>query len=155
MAHLLGGEALHLEFPARIVFDAVTVGVSEGDRIGVVGRNGDGKSSLLRILARRLEPNSGRVTYRGGLRVGYLDQAEVMDDDQTVASAVVGDTPDHVWASDSRIREVIHGLLGDLDWHATLATLSGGQRRRVALAVLLIAASMVARRQRKAYPERS
>lgn len=137
MAHLLGGEALHLEFPARIVFDAVTVGVSEGDRIGVVGRNGDGKSSLLRILARRLEPNSGRVTYRGGLRVGYLDQAEVMDDDQTVASAVVGDTPDHVWASDPRIREVIHGLLGDLDWHATLATLSGGQRRRVALAVLL------------------
>lgn len=77
------------------------------------------------------------MTYRGGLRVGYLDQAEVLDDDQTVASAVVGDTPDHVWASDSRIREVIHGLLGDLDWHATLATLSGGQRRRVALAVLL------------------
>ncbi len=137
MAHLLGGEQLHLEYPAKIIFDSVTVGVNEGDRIGVVGRNGDGKSSLLRILARRLEPDSGRVTYRGSLRVGYLDQADVLDADQTIAHAVVGDTEDHVWASNPLIREVVSGLLGDLDWHATINTLSGGQRRRVALAVLL------------------
>lgn len=137
MAHLLGGEALHLEYPARVIFESVSVGVNEGDRVGVVGRNGDGKSSLLRILAKRLEPDSGRVTYRRGVSVGYLDQADVLDSEHTVAQAVVGDTPEYVWASDQRIRDVLHGLLGDLDWNARLATLSGGQRRRVALAVLL------------------
>ncbi len=56
MAHLLGAEALHLEYPTRVVFDAVTLGVDEGDRIGIVGRNGDGKSSLLGLLAGRIEP---------------------------------------------------------------------------------------------------
>jgi len=137
VAHLLGGEQLHLEYPAKVIFDSVTVGVNEGDRIGVVGRNGDGKSSLLRILARHLEPDSGRVTYRGGLRVGYLDQADILDGEQTIANAVVGDTEEHVWASNPLIREVVSGLLGDLDWNAVIGTLSGGQRRRVALAVLL------------------
>lgn len=137
MAHLLGGEALHLEFPSRVVFDSVSVGIDEGDRIGVVGRNGDGKSSLLRILAKRSRADSGRVTYRGGIRVGYLDQADVLDESQTVSQAVVGDTAEHVWASNQRIRDVIGGLLGDVDWNARIATLSGGQRRRVALAVLL------------------
>lgn len=137
MAHLLGGEQLHLEYPAKVVFDSVTVGINEGDRIGVVGRNGDGKSSLMRILARRLEPDSGRVTYRGSLSVGYLDQADVLDGAQTIAHAVVGDTEEHVWASNALVREVVHGLLGDLDWNAQIDTLSGGQRRRVALAVLL------------------
>lgn len=137
MAHLLGGENLHLEFPAKVVFSSLTIGVNEGDRIGVVGRNGDGKSSLLRILAKRNEPDDGRVTYRGGTRVGYLDQSDVLDGELTIAQAVVGDTPEHVWASNPVIRQVLSGLLGDLDWHATIATLSGGQRRRVALAVLL------------------
>lgn len=137
MAHLLGGEALHLEFPAKTVFESVTVGLNDGDRIGVVGRNGDGKSSLLRILAKRSEPDSGRVTYRGGLRVGYLDQSDILDPELTIAQAVVGDTPEHEWASKPLIRQVIDGLLGDLTWDAPIGTLSGGQRRRVALAVLL------------------
>ncbi|GAA1940262.1 ABC-F family ATP-binding cassette domain-containing protein [Microbacterium aoyamense] len=138
MAHLLGAEALHLEFPTRVVFDGVSLGIDEGDRIGVVGRNGDGKSSLLAMLAGRLEPDSGRVTVRGGVRVGVLDQADTIGDEGTVGEAVVGDLPQHEWAGSARVRDVIAGLLSDIPWDAPIAGLSGGQRRRVALAHLLI-----------------
>ncbi|WP_426320416.1 ABC-F family ATP-binding cassette domain-containing protein [Microbacterium sp. E-13] len=138
MAHLLGAEALHLEFPTKVVFDRVSLGIDEGDRIGVVGRNGDGKSSLLAMLAGRLEPDSGRVTVRGGVRVGVLDQADTLDDALTIREAVVGDRADHEWAGDPRTRDVIAGLLGELDWDGPVAGLSGGQRRRVSLAALLV-----------------
>jgi len=137
MAHLLGAEALHLEFPTKVVFDGVSLGVDEGDRIGIVGRNGDGKSSLLAMLAGRLAPDSGRVTVGGGVRVGVLDQGDTLDDSATVAEAIVGDTPEYEWAGDPAIRDVIAGLAADLPWDAVLSTLSGGQRRRVALARLL------------------
>ena len=137
MAHLLGGEALHLEFPTKIVFDSVSLGVDDGDRIGIVGRNGDGKSSLLAMLAGRLDPDTGRVTVRGGVRVGVLDQGDTLDDALTVAQSVVGDRPEHEWAGDAMVRGVIDGLVGDLDWDGPVAGLSGGQRRRVALARLL------------------
>ena len=137
MAHLLGGESLHLEFPTRTIFEGITVGLNEGDRIGIVGRNGDGKSTLMKILAGRLEPDSGRVTVRGGTRIGYLDQSDVLDDDHTVGYAIVGDTPEYEWASQSRIRDVISGLVSDLPWDAPVSSLSGGQRRCVALASLL------------------
>lgn len=137
MAHLLGAEGLHLEYPTRVVFDSVTLGIEEGDRIGIVGRNGDGKSSLLAMLAGRKEPDAGRVTVRGGTRIGVLDQADTLDDALTVGTAVIGDTPEHEWAGDARIRDVIAGLVGDLDWEASVASLSGGQRRRVSLARLL------------------
>ncbi|MBN9175867.1 MAG: ABC-F family ATP-binding cassette domain-containing protein [Microbacterium sp.] len=137
MAHLLGGEALHLEFPTKVVFDSLSLGVDEGDRIGIVGRNGDGKSSLLAMLAGRLAPDSGRVTVRGGVRVGVLDQGDTLDDTLTVARSVVGDRPEHEWAGDATVRGVIDGLVGDLDWDGPVTGLSGGQRRRVALARLL------------------
>ena len=137
MAHLLGGENLHLEFPTGVVFDSVSLGVDEGDRIGIVGRNGDGKSSLLAMLSGRLEPDGGRVTVRGGVRVGVLDQGDTLDDALTVAQTVVGDRPEHEWAGDATVRSVIAGLVGDLDWDGPVAGLSGGQRRRVALARLL------------------
>ena len=137
MAHLLGGESLHLEFPTRTIFEGITVGLNEGDRIGIVGRNGDGKSTLMKILAGRLEPDSGRVTVRGGTRIGYLDQSDILDDDHTVGYAIVGDTPEYEWASQSRIRDVISGLVSDRPWDAPVSSLSGGQRRRVALASLL------------------
>ena len=75
MAHLLGAEALHLEYPTKVVFDSVTIGVNEGDRIGIVGRNGDGKSTMLRMLAGRLEPDSGRVTRRGGVTLAMSTPA--------------------------------------------------------------------------------
>ncbi|WP_217183277.1 ABC-F family ATP-binding cassette domain-containing protein [Streptomyces sp. AC495_CC817] len=137
MAHLLGAEALHLEYPTRVVFDSVTLGIEEGDRIGIVGRNGDGKSSLLGMLAGIKEPNSGRVTVRGGTRIGVLDQADTLDESLTVSQAVVGDAPEHEWAGDARVRDVIQGLLADLPWDAEIGSLSGGQRRRVSLATLL------------------
>ena len=137
MAHLLGAEALHLEYPTKVVFDGVSLGVDEGDRIGIVGRNGDGKSSLMAMLAGRREPDSGRVTVRGGVTIGVLEQADVLPDDLTVGRAVVGDGPEHEWAGDPRVRDVLAGLIADLDWDAEIGTLSGGQRRRVALARLL------------------
>ncbi|MHA3724530.1 ABC-F family ATP-binding cassette domain-containing protein [Leucobacter sp. HY1910] len=138
MAHLLGAEALHLEVPTKTVFDSVTLGVSEGDRIGIVGRNGDGKSSLLMMLARRREPDSGQVTMRGGTTIGVLDQADVFAPGETVGNAIVGDRPEYEWAGDWKIREVIEGLVSDLGWEAPIEGLSGGQRRRVALARVLV-----------------
>ena len=138
MAHLLGAEQVTLEFPTKKVFDGITIGVNEGDRIGIVGRNGDGKSTMLKLLDRRIQPDDGRVTVRNGLRIGLLDQADVLDHSLTIGQAVVGDTPEHEWAGNPRIRDVIAGLLNDLDWNQTIGDLSGGQRRRVALAALLV-----------------
>lgn len=136
--HLLGGEALHLEYPTKVVFDSVTLGISEGDRIGIVGRNGDGKSSLLGMLAGRIEPSSGRVTRRSGVRFGVLDQSDNLNPAATVGASIVGDRAEHEWASDARIRDIIGGLVADFPWDAKIGELSGGQRRRVALAALLV-----------------
>ena len=138
MAHLLGAEALRLQYPTQVVFDGLTVGVNDGDRIGIVGRNGEGKSSLLGMLTGRIVPDSGRVTRRGGLRVASLDQADTLDPAGTVASVLVGDRAEHEWAGDSRVRDVVSGLVADIDWTTTVGSLSGGQRRRVQLAQLLI-----------------
>ncbi|GAA4696915.1 ABC-F family ATP-binding cassette domain-containing protein [Kocuria gwangalliensis] len=137
VAHLIGGENLHLEYPTKTVFDAVSIGIDQGDRIGIVGRNGDGKSTLMRLLAGRIDPDGGRVTVRSGTTVGMLDQADTLNPNQTVGHAVVGDVPDHVWASDAKVRDVISGLVSDVDWDTDISELSGGQRRRVALASLL------------------
>lgn len=138
MAHLLGAESISLEFPTKKVFDQITIGVNEGDRIGIVGRNGDGKSTLLKLLNRRIEPDSGRITNRNDLTIGLLDQADQIDPHETIAQSVVGDTPEHEWAGNPKVRDVIGGLLNDLDWNQQIGSLSGGQRRRVALAKLLV-----------------
>ncbi len=138
MAHLLGAEALHLEYPTRVIFDKVTIGLDEGDRIGIVGRNGDGKSTLLRMLAGRLEPDAGRVTRRGGVTLAMLDQADDLASGKTVHETVIGDIDEHVWAGDPQVRDVISGLIADIPWEAMVDDLSGGQRRRVALAAVLI-----------------
>ncbi|NII40696.1 ATPase subunit of ABC transporter with duplicated ATPase domains [Curtobacterium flaccumfaciens] len=138
MAHLLGAENVHLEFPTRVVFDSVTIGLDEGDRIGVVGRNGDGKSTLLALLSQRLEPDDGRVTHRRGVTIGYLDQRDILPEGMTVGQVVVGDLAEHEWAGDAKIRDVIGGLVSDIPWDVTVDELSGGQRRRVALARLLV-----------------
>lgn len=138
MAHLLGAENLHLEFPTKVVFDNVTLGIDEGDRIGVVGRNGDGKSTLLALLSQRLEPDGGRVTHRRGLTVGYLDQRDILPAGETVGTVVVGDLAEHEWAGDPKIRDIIGGLVSDIPWDVSVDDLSGGQRRRVALARLLV-----------------
>ena len=138
MAFLLGCEKVRVEFPTKEVFAEVSLGVDEGDRVGIVGRNGDGKSTLLNLLAGTLEPDEGRVLKNGAVRVGVLGQADALDPDASVEQAVVGDLPEYVWASDARIRDIIAGLAGDIPWDARVGTLSGGQRRRVDLVRLLI-----------------
>jgi ATP-binding cassette subfamily F protein uup len=138
VAHLLGAEAVHLEYSTQVVFESVTVGISDGDRIGIVGRNGDGKSSLLDLLTGQVRPDAGRVTQRSGLRVGALSQVDILDSDSTVGWTLVGDRADHEWAGDPRIRDVVSGLVSDIGWNAAIGTLSGGQRRRVQLAALLV-----------------
>jgi ABC transport system ATP-binding/permease protein len=138
VAHLLGAEAVHLEYPTQLVFESVTLGVNDGARIGIVGRNGDGKSSLLGLLTGQLQPDSGRVTQRSGLRVSALSQADTLDPDRTVGWTLVGEQAEHQWAGDPRIRDVVGGLVSDIAWDATVSTLSGGQRRRVQLARLLV-----------------
>ncbi|WP_104117845.1 ABC-F family ATP-binding cassette domain-containing protein [Arthrobacter sp. B1805] len=138
MAHLLGAESLSVAFVTRTILDNVSLGLEDGDRIGMVGRNGDGKSTLMRLLAQRSVPDSGRVTKRRDVSVGYLDQSDVLDGDLEVGRAIVGDQADHEWASNPKIRDVMGGLVSEVDWHAKVSSLSGGQKRRVALAKLLI-----------------
>ncbi|KQO41943.1 ABC-F family ATP-binding cassette domain-containing protein [Aeromicrobium sp. Leaf245] len=135
---LIGGEGLQLSFPTKDVLDDVTLGLAEGQRVGVVGRNGDGKSTLMRVLARRLEPDEGRITWRRDLQVGFVDQADVLDPAVVVSDAVVGDTAEHEWAGDAKVRDVVNGLLSDVPWDARVGDLSGGQRRRVSLAAVLV-----------------
>ena len=138
MAFMLGCEKVRVDFPTKTVFESVSLGVDEGDRIGIVGRNGDGKSTLLSVMAGMLEPDEGRVLRNGAVRVGVLGQFDKLSDDDTVKRAVVGDIPEYEWAGDARIRDIIAGLASDIPWDAKVGTLSGGQRRRVDLVRLLI-----------------
>ena len=138
MAFLLGCEKVSVEFPTKTVFEGLSLGVDEGARIGIVGQNGDGKSTLLRVLSGDVEVDDGRVIRTRGVSVGVLGQSDDLRDADTVERAVVGDIPEYEWAGDPRVRAIIAGLLEDVDWSATVGTLSGGQRRRVDLARLLI-----------------
>jgi ABC transport system ATP-binding/permease protein len=137
MGILIGIEHVAHEWPNKRVLDDLTIGIHEGERIGIVGKNGDGKSTLLEIAGHVLEPDAGSVTWRNDIHVGYLGQSDSLDDAETVCHAVVGDTPEYVWASDPRIRGIIEELIGDLDWTGLVGELSGGQRRRCDLARLL------------------
>lgn len=138
MAFLLGCEKVRVDFPTKMVFTELSLGVDEGARIGIVGKNGDGKSTLLRVLAGEVEVDDGRVIRTRGVSVGVLGQTDGLADGDTVERAVVGDVPEYEWAGDARTRSIIAGLLGDVAWDAPVGTLSGGQRRRVDLARLLI-----------------
>ncbi|MGF0117950.1 ABC-F family ATP-binding cassette domain-containing protein [Promicromonospora sp. Marseille-Q5078] len=138
MAHLLGADGIALTIGTRTLLHDVSLGLDDGDRVGVVGPNGAGKSTLLRLLAGTQPPDAGRVTRVGGSRLGMLVQRDVDDDAATIRDLVHGDDATHTWASDARIRSVHAGLLADLDLDQPASTLSGGQRRRVALAALLV-----------------
>jgi ATPase subunit of ABC transporter with duplicated ATPase domains len=135
---LIGCDSVSQEWPGKRVLVGVTIGIDEGDRIGIVGRNGDGKSTLLDVISRRLIPDAGTVTWRGDIAVGFLRQNDELVDDETVRSQVMGDTPEYVWASDPTVREICDSLLQDVPWDAIISELSGGQRRRVDLARLLV-----------------
>ncbi|MDR0782582.1 MAG: ATP-binding cassette domain-containing protein, partial [Propionibacteriaceae bacterium] len=140
MAHLLNADGIGLTYPTTVVFEAVTCGLDDGDRVGIVGRNGDGKSSLLNMLSGRLEPTSGQVTRRNGLRVGYLGQGEDLWEMGTasVVTALFGSQQTYQWASDPAKRAIVEGLLAGISLDQRVAALSGGERRRVALAALLV-----------------
>ncbi|WNI15866.1 ABC-F family ATP-binding cassette domain-containing protein [Actinacidiphila sp. ITFR-21] len=143
--NLVNVEAVGKTYGTRALLDGLSIGVSEGDRIGVVGRNGDGKTTLVRMLAKLEEPDTGRVTHQSGLRLGVLTQHDALDPEATIRQEIVGDRPDHAWAGDGRIRDVLTGLFGALDLpgfgqglDTVIGPLSGGERRRIALAKLLI-----------------
>lgn len=137
MAHLLGAERIRLSFATTDVFKDLTIGVQDGDRIGIVGKNGDGKSTLLRLFAKTQEPDSGQITKRSDVRIGMLDQFDDFLPDQTISQVVIGDLAEHEWAGNPKVRDIFSGLLADFDFDQKVSELSGGQRRRVALAALL------------------
>lgn len=139
MAFLFGCENVHLEYPTKTIFDSLSLGVNDGDCIGVVGRNGDGKSTLLGLFEGTVEPDEGRVVRTGGVRFASLRQDDTLADAQSVGWNIVGDIPEYEWASDATIRQIIDGLIGDISWNTPVGTLSGGQRRRVDLARVLVA----------------
>jgi ATP-binding cassette subfamily F protein uup len=132
-------------FAAREILVDVTLGISEGDRIGVVGANGQGKSTLLDLIAGSRQPDSGQVTRLGSLRLGVLDQGDELDGDQTVRGVLLGERAEHEWAADRVFRGVLDGLLGGVEFsrftdgvETRVRALSGGERRRIALAQVLL-----------------
>jgi len=138
MAYLLGCENVSVEYPTKRVFDSLTLGIESGDRIGIVGTNGDGKSTLLGLLDGSVEADSGRVLKRTGIHVTTLRQTDALDPGATVEHAVVGAVERYTWASDARVRSIITGLLGGFALDRKVGELSGGQRRRVDLARALV-----------------
>ncbi|KAB8294361.1 ABC transporter ATP-binding protein [Bifidobacterium avesanii] len=134
----LGLEHVSLAFATKTIFTDVTQGVFEGDRIGIVGRNGDGKSTLLKLFEGTQTPDSGRVTKRNGLTFGMLSQRDPLDDDATVREAALEGREDYEWAADAKSREIVEALLGGIDLNAKIGSLSGGQRRRADMARLLL-----------------
>jgi ATP-binding cassette subfamily F protein uup len=135
--NLVNIEAVGKTYGTTAILDDVSLGIAAEERVGVVGRNGGGKTTLLRLLMRAEEPDAGRVTHTSGLRVGWLPQAVDLPPTATVRDVVVGDAAEHEWAGDARVRAVLHGLgvHGRLD--DVVGPMSGGERRRVAVGALL------------------
>jgi ATP-binding cassette subfamily F protein uup len=139
MANLINLERATVGYGTRILLDGVSLGVEEGEAIGVVGRNGDGKTTLLQILTGTRPPDSGRVTHTSGLSVGYLHQSDDFAADATVRDVIVGGRADHIWAAEAETRSVVENLLTEVSLDREVNNLSGGERRRVALAAVLLA----------------
>ena len=139
MANLVNAERVSKSYGTRILLDDVSLGLAKGDVVGVVGRNGDGKTTLLSILTGRVEPDSGQVTTTGSASIGYLTQDEDFAADATVRDVIVHGEPDHVWAANTLTRAIVTHLLADIDLDAPVERLSGGERRRTALVALMLA----------------
>jgi ATP-binding cassette subfamily F protein uup len=137
-ANLVNLERVHKSYGIRPLLDGVSLGVGAGERIGVVGRNGDGKTTLLRLIGDLEEPDQGRVSRSRGLHLGYLTQGDDLDPSATVRDAVLGDKAEHEWAADAFTREIVEVLLAGVPLHRQVAGLSGGERRRCSLARLLL-----------------
>jgi ATP-binding cassette subfamily F protein uup len=136
--NLISLESAGKAYGPRALLDDVSLGVASGQRIGVVGRNGGGKTTLVSLLSGAVSPDTGRVTHNRGLRIGMLPQRDEFPEGATIGSVVIGDRAEHEWAADPRVRDLLAGLLPGLELAAAVATLSGGERRRVALAGTLI-----------------
>ncbi|MEV7007152.1 ABC-F family ATP-binding cassette domain-containing protein [Streptosporangium sp. NPDC051022] len=136
--NLVNLESVSHSYGPKPLLSDVSLGIEAGDRIGVVGRNGGGKTTLISVLAGKLKPNAGRVTHNRGLHVGSLSQGDDLDPARSVRDIVLGGRQEHEWAGDAGIREILGNLLGDIDLDALAGSLSGGERRRTALAKLLI-----------------
>ena len=137
--NLVNADRISKSWGTRTVLSEVSLGLSTGDVIGVVGRNGDGKSTLLALLTGSLEPDSGVVTRTNGVSIGVLAQAETPTGDETVRDLVVGGRPDHVWAADREARPIVEDMLSDIDLDRPMTDLSGGERRRAALVSIMLA----------------
>jgi ATP-binding cassette subfamily F protein uup len=138
MTNLVNLEKVSHSYGVRVLLDEVSLGIGVGERVGVVGRNGDGKTTLLRLLTGDLEPERGRISRGRGLHAGYLDQRDLFDDDHTVREVVLAGKADHEWAADPGTREVVEVLLAGVALDRAVHGLSGGERRRCALARLLL-----------------
>ena len=138
VANLVNLERVSKSYGVRPLLNEVCLGVGEGERIGIVGRNGDGKTTLLEVLTGALEPDAGRVSQARGLHLGYLHQQDQLQDTHSVREAVLGGRADHEWAADPRTREVVEELLAGISLDRAVLGLSGGERRRCSLAALLL-----------------
>ena len=138
MPNLLNLERVSKSYGVRPLLSEVSLGVGAGDRIGIVGRNGDGKTTLLEVMTGLEEPDEGRVSRTRGLLVGYLHQGDELVDSHSVREAVLGGMSDHEWAADAKLREVVSELLAGVELDRAVLGLSGGERRRCALAALLL-----------------
>jgi len=132
-------------YGSRSVLRQLTAGVSAGERVGIVGRNGDGKSTLLRLVAGHEQPDAGALVRSAGLETALLDQDNLLEPGRTIREVLIGTRAEHEWAGDATFRGVLEGLLGGVElrlFSAGLDTpidaLSGGERKRVALARLLL-----------------
>jgi ABC transport system ATP-binding/permease protein len=139
MSNLVNAERVSMTYGTRTLLDAISLGVGRGEAVGVVGRNGAGKTTLLQVLAGTLVPDAGRVTHTGHLSIGFLQQADDIAAEGSVRGLIVDDAPDHVWAANPRTRAIVEHLLAGVDLDAQAISLSGGERRRVALVTLLLA----------------
>ena len=138
-ANLVNLEDVGKAYGTTVVLDGVSLGIGTGERIGVVGRNGGGKSTLLKLMTGAETPDRGRVTRTGGLRIATVDQRGSLPAGTTVREYVVGHAAEHEWAGDAAVRAVLAGLgLAAVGLDADVARLSGGERRRTALAAALV-----------------
>ena len=138
MANLINLERVSKSYGVRPLLDNVSLGIAVGERVGVVGRNGDGKTTLLEVMTGLEEPDAGRVSRTRGVEIGYLHQGDELVDSHSVREAVLGGREDHEWAADSMMREVVEELLAGVTLDRAVVGLSGGERRRCALAALLL-----------------